>query len=201
MPSWTRFRLASFFVIGVAFLNAAAAAPSGASQGKIDWVAVEAVGQIVGAVAVVISLLYLGAEIRQNALATRAHTAHDAVAALRDFNEACVADPKVERIFRLGAEGLSCLSQEERGQFAHLAFNFFKTAEDLHFQFVRGTLDKTVWEGWRNVLAAYGTSPGFREYWSQRPVFFTLAFQREYASWSTPDVDRVADFVKKERRP
>jgi hypothetical protein len=160
------------------------------------WNAVGAIGQIVGALAVVVSLVYLAIQIRQSTRVMMAESARAAVAAVRDFNKSMIEDPSVAKIFRMGAENLSNLTIDERAQFAHVALNFFKTAEDLHYQYVRGTLDNDVWESWRTIVAVYATSPGFREYWSSRSAFFTPAFRAECESWRPPSVVRVDRFAR-----
>ena len=161
-----------------------------------SWTEVEAIGQIAGTVVVAVSLFYLAIQVRQSALAIKAESARAAVAAVRDFNESMINDPRVARIFRLGAEGLDRLTEDERAQFAHVALNFFKTAEDLHYQYLRGTLDPEVWESWRTLVSLYGTSPGFREYWIKRSAFFTRSFRTEYESWEAPPIVRVDQFAK-----
>jgi hypothetical protein len=54
---------------------------------------------------------------------------------------------------------------EEKARFIPLMFNFFKTSEHLHYQYVRGALDPGIWEDWEVALEGYLTSPG-----AMRPV-------------------------------
>jgi len=159
------------------------------------WPAIGAIGEAVGALAVVVSLFYVGFQIRQSARATQAETARESVAAIRHFNEAMISNPAAARLFNVGAEDLSKLSEEERAQFAHLAFIFFMTAQDLHFQFAKGALDPEVWAGYRTVLALYAKSPGFQRYWSRGNIFFAPAFRTECDSWDPPDIYRVGQFA------
>ncbi len=50
----------------------------------MNWEAAGALGEIVGAFAVVISLVYLAIQVRQNTTAIAAQAAHDALAAVRE---------------------------------------------------------------------------------------------------------------------
>jgi hypothetical protein len=160
-----------------------------------NWDAIGAIGSLLGALAVGASVYYLASQIRYSALATRAQTASSAVASIRQFNEAMVSNPDAERVFRLGVEGLSDLDEADRAKFAHLAFDFLKTAEELHFQFLHGTLDADVWESWRTLYATYATGPGFRVWWASRSRFFTSAFREEYASWKDTGVESLHQFA------
>ncbi|HEY3215325.1 MAG TPA: hypothetical protein VGK93_02410 [Candidatus Eisenbacteria bacterium] len=162
----------------------------------MNWETIATISQACGSLAVVVSLVYMAVQVRQGTRAIRAESARAAVAAMRDFNKAMIQDPVVARIFRLGAEDLSKLSDDERAQFGHLLFSFFKTAEELHYQFCRGALAADIWRTWQTVLAVYATSPGFREYWSRRSILFTPAFRAECESWKDPGLDRSDHFAR-----
>ena len=166
----------------------------------MNWEAISSIGDIIGAIGVVISLIYLAMQIRQNTKAMKAQSAREAVAAMRDFNKSMVEDPEIARIFRVGAESINSLNEEERGRFGHILFNFFKTAEELHYQYLQGTLDPEIWFSWKQIVALYSTSPGFGEYWSMRSNFFTPAFRSEHDSWRDSGMDRSAHFAKGTKR-
>ena len=60
----------------------------------MDWIAVGAIAELVGAVAVVITLIYLADQVRNNTrMARRASTA-EAVAAIRTFSVSLVDNPE-----------------------------------------------------------------------------------------------------------
>jgi len=149
----------------------------------MNWQALGAIGQVVGAVAVVVSLAYLAVQVRQSTAAMSAQAAHDALAAVREFNQSFMTNPAMARIFSLGADDPSSLNETELQQFPHLVFNFFKTAEALHAQFVRGTLDADTWRAWEQVFMTFGKTPGFSAFWTIRKGFFTPAFRSLYESW------------------
>ena len=155
---------------------------------------------IIGAIGVVASLIYLAIQIRHNTRAMMAQSAREAVAAMRDFNQAMINDPEISRIFRVGAENLTNLTEAERGRFGHILFNFFKTAEELHYQYLKGTLDPEIWESWKGIVSLYATSPGFTEYWKMREMFFTTAFRAEHDSWSAPGAASTDQFAKGVKR-
>jgi hypothetical protein len=166
----------------------------------MNWEAISAIGDIIGAIGVVVSLAYLAVQIRYNTRAMMAQSAREAVAAMRDFNQSMIDDPQLSRIFRLGAENLAQLTEEERARFGHILFNFFKTAEELHYQYLKGTLDPEIWKSWKGIVSLYSTSPGFSEYWKMREMFFTPEFRAEHDSWKDPGADRTDQFAKGVRR-
>ena len=166
----------------------------------MNWDTFSAISQIIGAIGVVISLAYLAIQVRDNTRVMMAQSAREAVAAMREFNQSMIDDAEIARIFRIGAENLANLNEDERGRFGHILFNFFKTAEELHYQYLQGTLDPEVWKSWKGIVSLYSTSPGFSEYWSMRRMFFTPAFCAEHDSWTDSGVDRTDQFAKGVRR-
>ena len=114
----------------------------------MDWIAVGALAELVGAVAVVVTLLYLAEQARNNTrMARRAATA-EAVAAIREANARIPDDLSVSQLFWKGLQGLENLSEDERGQLGIITFNLFKACEHLHYQWVVGAMDPDVWTGW-----------------------------------------------------
>ena len=114
----------------------------------MDWIAVGALAELVGAVAVVVTLLYLAEQARNNTrMARRAATA-EAVAAIREANARIPDDLSVSQLFWKGLQGLENLSEDERGQFGIITFNLFKACKHLHYQWVVGAMDPDVWAEW-----------------------------------------------------
>ncbi len=149
----------------------------------MNWGAAGAIGEIVGALAVVISLVYLAIQVRQNTAAIATQAARDALAAVREFNQHLMVNPPMARIWRIGQEDPSTLSESELDQFVHIVFTFLKTAEAVHAQSIKGTLDAETWRAWERAFMTWAKSPGFAAYWSVRKGLFTPAFQALCDSW------------------
>ena len=70
----------------------------------MNWNAIGAMGEILGAVGVIITLIYLARQIRQNTRATRLATAQSVSAAARDWNRPLLLDPELAWTFQVGTE-------------------------------------------------------------------------------------------------
>lgn len=143
----------------------------------MNWDAVAALGQIVGAFAVVLSLAYLAAQIRQSTSGVKRTSTADAMAAFREWNYHVFADSSTRQVYIRGSKGMENLSDDERAQFWAYMFNFFKTAELLHFQYVSGAMDEGVWSGWERVLSMYCTTSGSLQFYQERRQLFSPRFQ------------------------
>ena len=63
----------------------------------MNWEAIGAVGEILGAIAVLVTLIYLATQIKQHTLATRAVTNSAYAEAAREFNMAIANSPELAR--------------------------------------------------------------------------------------------------------
>lgn len=151
----------------------------------MNWSAVGAVGEVLGAVAVVLSLIYVAVQVKQNTKALRGAATANAIASLRDWNRELIANPSVARIWGQGVEDMEGLDADGRAQFITLAFNLFKTMEDMHFQFRQGSMDPEVWDGWECFAAVYLKRSGSQHYWAHRRQLFSRPF-REWLDGLAP---------------
>ena len=144
----------------------------------MNWDAFGAIAELAGALVVVVSVVYLAVQIRHSTRVSKAAAQNAAVTALRDVTKPLAQDAELSRIFRVGLEGVGGLEGEDRIRFFHLAFQFFKGAEGVHFQYVQGVLDEGLWRGYSTLFHHYFSTTGFREYWDLRRDSFSPAFQR-----------------------
>ena len=157
----------------------------------MNWDAIGAVGEILGALAVVLSLGYLAGQIKSNTGALRRAASRDAVAGVNEWLSHVTVDNETTNLFGRGVEDYSSLAPEEVARFRFLLFQLFKVMEDMHFQHEEGVLDHEQWEGWRWVLSQYLAAPGGQEYWTRVSKGFSPRFRELYAS-----LQAETDFVR-----
>jgi hypothetical protein len=143
----------------------------------MKWEAINAVAQSIGAIGVVASLWYLAIQVHRSTRVAKL-TAQDAAAsALRDVTKQFSENAELGRIWRIGLEDINALPPDDRARFYHVAFQFLKAMETIHFHFVYGLMDEHVWRGWRNLYQHYLACPGVEHYWSLRHDLFSDRFQ------------------------
>ena len=69
----------------------------------MNWEAMGAIGEVVGAIGVMTSLLYLALQIRGDAKAKRASAVHDQTDAYRDFLKTMATDGELSAIYKFQA--------------------------------------------------------------------------------------------------
>jgi hypothetical protein len=157
----------------------------------MNWDAISAISQLVGSIAVVLSVLYLGLQVHRSTRVARLATQDAAAAALRDVTKPFMENAEVERIWRIGLEDLNALSTEDRARFFHAAYQFLKAFETIHFHYVYGLMDRQLWEGWHGLLRHYVAAPGIAHYWKLRPEVFSERFRKFVDALEPPAKQRT----------
>src|SRR6266705_3312860 len=114
----------------------------------MNWDAISAISQLIGSLAVVLSVLYLAVQVHQSTRVAKVAMQDAAASAMRDVTKPLMENAELERIWRVGLEDISALSIEERARFFHASYQFLKAFETIHFHYVYGQMDKELWEGW-----------------------------------------------------
>ena len=143
----------------------------------MNWEAIGAVGEMLGAAGVIVTLIYLARQIRLSATATRLSMSHSIASAARDWNRPLLEDPNLAWTFQVGTEDPMALDPKERARFIELCFSLLRMFEDAYYQFQNGALDEEVWSGYERLYIAYALAPGFQMYWEQRRETFRPDFR------------------------
>jgi hypothetical protein len=163
----------------------------------MDWNAVSAVGQLIGAVGVILSLIYLALQVRLNTNALRLATSHSLSEASLHFSTTLAAEPHRAHVFTRGLAGED-LTDAERSQFTYMFHAWIRITENGHYQFINGTLDKELWDGWTETARSVFGAPGGRRMWATvKPrlrVSFCEFVEREVLPAAT--AERARNFIE-----
>lgn len=144
----------------------------------MDLQALGAIGEFVGGLAVIATLIYLAIQIRQNTNWLRSSVLASATEAYLAFNHLLGSNPAAARVFQVGLEDFERLSDDERRQFIILLRAFVASAQALFLQYRRGALDPTVWESFRDSVLVLVQIPHVRAWWESRRMVFFEEFRR-----------------------
>ena len=138
-----------------------------------DW---GAVGEIVGAIGVIASLLYLALQIRQNSRTSKAEAVQAIQQAMVDLSMALASDPSWSKILESSRHSFRELSPEERTRLGFFWIALMRTTETLYHHYLNGNADPSIWEAHARGVAVNLRSRGFREWWQTVPYPFTSEF-------------------------
>ena len=129
------------------------------------------IGEIVGAIATVATLLYLAVQIRQNGKLVAASVADASRDAQNEVPRILAASDEAARIWRIGLEARSELTPEEVHRFNSLVYLAFSS---VHQQFRHGlNLEEET-----SYLLAF---PGVQKWWTEGSLTFPDDFRMHIA--------------------
>src|SRR5215813_11708195 len=137
----------------------------------INWDAISAISQLIGSLAVVLSVLYLAVQVHQNTRVAKLAMQDAAATALRDVTKPLMENAELERIWRVGIEDISALSVEERARFFHAAYQFLKAFETIHFHHVYGMMDKDLFDAGTDCFDTTSSRPAWLSIGNFGPKF------------------------------
>ena len=136
----------------------------------MNWEALGAVGEVLGAVAVVATLLYVARQLDEQNRALETNVRDSAFQQLQEWNYQVMADPGLSHLFQRGAatDDWDGFSPEEKSRLIHVFYSFFKTFENVYLHTAEGSAPAEVWDRNCQVFLAYAAKPGCRRYWNER---------------------------------
>jgi hypothetical protein len=135
------------------------------------------IGELIAAIGVIISLVYLAVQIRQNTQSMRAVAYQSISAHIAESNRVVVESPEIAHIMITGEEDLSALSGEERRRFTAHMSSRFRHWDNLYYQYRIGMLDESQWRGFRRLLRyQFQRNPGWVAIWRELSPVFTEEF-------------------------
>jgi hypothetical protein len=134
-------------------------------------------GELISAVAVVVSLLYLAVQIRQNTRSVRSSTFQSAVRDTTEIIDPMIHYPELNRIWYDGVHDFDSLSTEDRRRFAAYMTSTLRRLENLVYQTNEGTLAPESWEGVRANFKNTFSYPGTLVWWKRARHLFNRQLQ------------------------
>jgi len=139
-----------------------------------DWAAI---GEMVGAIAVVVSLIYVGVQLRQNTLATRVITSQAFVQIHHAAITPIVQEPAFRDIYWRGLAGVSNLHGSELAAFGAFTGDLIRAWESFYFQWKAGAFEEQIWSGWLRQYRDLFAYLGIQEEWKIRRDYFSDEFR------------------------
>lgn len=144
----------------------------------MNWGAIGAVADLGGAIAVVVSLVYLAVQIRDNTRSSRSATRQSIVDSIVAIN---MIWPQSESFTQVLADHVAGkqLPHHQALQLSGFCYAYLRCWENVHFQYRNGMLSDEDWSGFRQNVKALLQVKAFQDFWKREHKVFTEAFQSE----------------------
>lgn len=151
----------------------------------MNWQAIAAVAEAVGAIAVVASLLYLAVQVRQNTRQSRLGAQQAMVAELGMALQAQAQDREFASLLAKGLQNLGSLDPVEKVRFLSHIGHLLRLYEAVFFYHQEGTLDDRIWKGFEAAIADVMSYPGMQAAVAMRRHHLSDAFGSYVTSLAT----------------
>jgi hypothetical protein len=135
------------------------------------------IGDFLGGLGVVFTLLYLAAQIRQNTRSSRSVSYQAVVTATSQMAMHLWMNSEAARILQSGQADREALDPLERAQFNGIIAGMVRNVENIHYQYVTGAIDRELWTGWELRTRSIVAQPGGRAWWPENKEMFSKDFE------------------------
>lgn len=163
----------------------------------MNWDAIGAIGEIIGALAVVLSVGYLAVQIRTGSAALSTTLRDSVFASLAQWNYQLTSDPELAWMFHRGLNDFNTLDEKERPRFMHIIYGFFKVFENIYLHYLEGSLGADTWLQNKEIVHAYYATPGAQFYINSRRATFDERFLKALDDMGSPKISATPTEILK----
>jgi hypothetical protein len=144
----------------------------------VNWDALGAVAELLGALGVIATLGYVALQVRQNTASTRSSSYQSAITAVSEWSRGIGLDPDASRIIVSGNRDYSSLPAEDKVRYGFLTVSILRNFENIYYQHKQGAIDEELWVGWSSRIRAFAGQPGFQIWWQESKSPYSDEFVR-----------------------
>jgi hypothetical protein len=133
-------------------------------------------GDFLGGIGVVVTLIYLAVQIRKNTRSVRAASLNSISTSISEFMDRVAEDPELTKLWFDGLSREVDLSETDNRRFALLLLSLMRRWENAFHQGRAGTLESAAWAGMREGLTTVFSSPGAQAWWIGARGLFSPEF-------------------------
>ena len=148
------------------------------------------IGQIVSAIAVIASLIFVGFQLNKATAAIRASSSQAHSSLYTDLVQSIIDNADFARIWSIGIADPQTLSEEDWVRFVAYASALFRLYETSRVQWLNGRLDEEHWHTIERQAADFGHLPGLQRAWRLRGHWYSPEFRAWFDSLETAERPR-----------
>ena len=147
----------------------------------MNWEAIGAIGEILGATAVFASLIYLAIQIR-------AQIAQQRKLAIENLTDNWLSaletqtHPEIAEVWTKGMADFDALVLSEQAQFSSIIGRILRITEGFYLSYSAGDLDAELWEGQNAMLKDVVMHAGVVSSWNNRKHWYSKSFRNHVES-------------------
>ena len=145
----------------------------------MNWEAIGAVGEIIGALAVFLTLAYLAIQIRQNTRAVQSSAVDSGINRISALRQSLSENTELATLYLKGGKNPEQLNELETLQYRMLLHNMFLSLSNIFSQTKYTDLPTSTWESQKPIIGRMIESPGVKWFWKNYRIEFETEFRDE----------------------
>jgi hypothetical protein len=142
----------------------------------MNWDAIGAIAELLGAIGVIASLVFLAMQLRQNTHALRAGAYQQYEQNVYSRTRDSIAIPGMDRVMRLGLVDFEQLDEDDKFRFGVQLNYGFRSFDNAYYQYRAGLLDEDRWQISARTLVSFLQNPGVAHWWRSTPSTLSPEF-------------------------
>jgi hypothetical protein len=144
-------------------------------------------GEFIGSIAVLVTLVYIALQSRQSVKMARQHSHSDMLTRRQDLMMLLTNDRDFIEVFAKGCS-MQQMDAIDAQRFTSFGMSMSSHVQDAYIQFKAGLINEDVWEAERAILAVCLSQPGFRDWWEHGQQYLTPEFSHLMDNLETPNL-------------
>lgn len=151
----------------------------------MNWAALSAVGEIIGAITVLVTLAYLAVQIRQNTRAVQSSATDSSINRISVLRQSLAENAELASLYLKGGNDPQQLDELEALRYRMLLHSMFLSLSNVFSQTKYTNLPTSNWESQTPIVVRMISSPGGTWFWEN--------YRTEFESEFRDEVDRLAE--------
>ena len=143
----------------------------------MNWEMLSAIGQVVAAIGVIISLIYLAVQIREQNKERRRAGINILTVQWSDLVKTGQESREFAALFLRGMRSFQDLDAPDKLSFSAFFTRYTRNCEGMFIYYRDGALEKALWDGVERTISDYFAYPGVKEWWATRKHWLTDEFR------------------------
>ena len=142
----------------------------------MNWEAIGAAGELFGALAVVLTLGYLAAQVKQNSQGMKVAAKIDIEKSFGEYTDLLLRDSALLELQSKGMKGEE-LGEIEDAKFSLLMQKATRSFSSMYYQYQTQGLSEDQWHESHRLIRWFTLAPGYRSWWKQNEKNYRAEFR------------------------
>jgi hypothetical protein len=130
----------------------------------MNWDALGAIGEVVGALAVVVTLIYLAFQVKQHTIASRVSAKQEITRQYSDFADLLLTHADLLEVYQRGLSG-DIKTGVDREKFTFIMRKATWYFASMHYQYSVQSLSDDEWHQSQVLIKRVCRAPGYKHFW------------------------------------